>query len=602
MKFYTKKTPRLQLLLFVIFFIILFWTVFVIISISYHHFSEITIENLSSSRQEVLRLSSEKITNICTSASIISNLYYYSDLLDTIIETPSRYLTEDLQYDFYIQLKGQSQSYQSALANFNIPYYCVLMADNGYCYISLPKQDDYDFEKYAAAGWLDSVVQENGRIVVINQYAGPSEAQAEDSSIIFARLVKNTVNKPSGLLLIIIDESSLKQAYQSENEAGDIFILDRAGTIVSSASFSGNETAPPSIPISSMQDSEAGCITSPDPEGGSDRLITYCHIKNTDLILVEVLPENLLLAPLNRIVNVVLLFAALTFALAALVSGKLLDIILAPLKRLRDNLLQVGAGNFDVTFGTGGWREVQDIRDAARQMTMQIEELIQSAAKEAELKRKAEIRFLQAQITPHFVHNTLFTIKCLIDMQEYRAASEMLTSFCTLLHNSFHTESPYAKISDELLVIQDYVRIMQYRYDNFDVIYEIQPEVMPVEILRQILQPIIENAIFHGIEPSPHRCGLYIRIWRDDGRNALVLEVEDTGIGMSDTALEQLFNPSSQSVGLLNVHNRLLLYYGEDVSLTIHSALGHGTTVRIEHPFSQSLYKQEAPYEDSDSR
>lgn len=579
MTFLKRQMISLKYLLISIFFIILFATVCLVVFISSQEYRRTTLETLSSSRADILRQASEKVVNICNSASILSNLYYYHDTLDQIVETHPAYLTEELSYEYFIKLKEMNQSYRSALINTQLTYYCIFMADNGFNYISLSKQDSYDFEKFRLTDWYSTVLEANGKIVVISGFTDTLSDGTEKNCLVFARLVKNTINKPSGLLLIMLDESVLHQSYDTISSNSEVSIITRNGEIISNnqksligTTFSYNQNL--------SDDPEQGYyVTS---EKNSQLLITYCFIPDTDLIIVEKMPLKFLLAPLHETSLAAAALCLFVFIFVFVIYMWITDMTIKPLHQLCSNFSSIGRGDFDITFEQGGWKEVNEIRTAAQQMTLKIKELIETVKREEALKREAELNFLQAQINPHFIHNTIFSAKCLVDIGEYQAASNMITTFCTLLHNMFQKCDPIVGVYDELPILRDYIRIMQYRYDNFDVVYEIEPSTEKIPILRMILQPIIENAIFHGIGPCEQRCILYIRMYLEKNSKDFVIEIEDTGIGMTEETLRHLYDyTTSQSIGIRNVRDRLFLYYGDSVSMNVYSAPKHGTLFKI---------------------
>ena len=216
-------------------------------------------------------------------------------------------------------------------------------------------------------------------------------------------------------------------------------------------------------------------------------------------------------------------------------------------------------------------------------------QLLKDVEQKQEQKRKAELDFLQSQINPHFIYNTLFNIKCMAAMNRMHEVEDMITAFGKILENTLDTSREMLPLAEETAALTEYVHLLKYRYSNrFELICNISEESGRCRIPKLTLQPIVENAIFHGIEPRNEEGTIIINGWVKDA--LLIVEVIDDGIGMSRENAELILRGKNSSsgrghhIGLRNINERLKLFFGSGYGLEIESEEGIGTKVTIRIP------------------
>ena len=218
----------------------------------------------------------------------------------------------------------------------------------------------------------------------------------------------------------------------------------------------------------------------------------------------------------------------------------------------------------------------------ARWVSVQVElnELHQSKARLAE----AELRFLRAQISPHFIYNALTAIASFVRSDPPRAR-DLLVDFADFTRYSFASHGQFTTLSDELLSIERYLRLEHARFgDRLRMTLRIEPGVLTVAVPFLVLQPLVENAIRHGLE---RKVGLgTITITAEDQASHAVLSIEDDGVGMDPAWLREQFagNAVNERVGLANVDERLRSIYGQEYGLTVETALEAGTKITLRIP------------------
>lgn len=238
-----------------------------------------------------------------------------------------------------------------------------------------------------------------------------------------------------------------------------------------------------------------------------------------------------------------------------------------------------------------GNEETDILYDAFQEMNKRIQLLVQKNIQDEEEKRQAEILALQAQINPHFLYNTLDSINALAILNDNPDISDMTTSLAQLLQLSIGRPDEFITVENELEYVKAYLTIQKIRYnDKFDVDFYVDNSIRSQQIIRLILQPLIENCIYHGFEQKNGPGHISLKIWGE--QDVLFIQISDNGIGVDPETekdiqrrLAAVSDPiTGSSVGIYNVNKRLHLYYGGKASLTFHSVQDKGTIIMIQIP------------------
>ena len=272
-----------------------------------------------------------------------------------------------------------------------------------------------------------------------------------------------------------------------------------------------------------------------------------------------------------------------------LISSMLSRAITRPLRQLTESMSRVEKGQFDranvyVTMEN----EIGSLEKSYNLMTERIHTLMEENVYEQEQKRKSELRALQAQINPHFLYNTLDSIIWMSEAGQNDEVVEMTSALAKLLRQSISNDNEQVELVQEMEYVRNYLTIQKMRYqDKLEYDIAIEPMVSHVQIVKLVLQPIVENAIYHGIKYKESKGNLWIRAYAD-GKDVCIA-VEDDGIGMDDSVLGTIFDEKEKSrkqngVGVSNVQKRLKLYYGEEYGIIYESRPGEGTRAVIRIP------------------
>lgn len=329
---------------------------------------------------------------------------------------------------------------------------------------------------------------------------------------------------------------------------------------------------------------------------GRERLVIIDTVNNARWRIVGVAFMDELMSGLNQFTSVMVIILGLciiiTILLARYVSGR----ISSPIKELERLMLAVEHGDFSEPPTVKGNLEVEALSQSFSLMILRIRELMDDIVKSQELKRKFELDALQAKINPHFLYNTLDSVVWMAEQNDTEGVIRMISALAKLFRVSISKGHDIITISEELEHVKNYLIIQQIRYQGkFEFSLEVEKEIEHAPTIKLIVQPIVENAIYHGIKYLQEMGHIDIRVYRRKP-GAIVFEIKDNGVGMHEEKLntilsfQQAHAPKGNGIGVRNVHQRVQLYYGSDFGLEISSELDVGTLVRIVIPESEAIH------------
>lgn len=233
-----------------------------------------------------------------------------------------------------------------------------------------------------------------------------------------------------------------------------------------------------------------------------------------------------------------------------------------------------------------GTAEITSLTESFEHMVLQIQELVEKVRQEEISLRKTELKALQAQINPHFLYNTLDAIAWMCEEERHKDAVEMVNALARLFRISISRGYELISIEKEIEHAKSYLKIQNFRYKNqFTYDFEVDDTCLSYLCNKITLQPIIENAIYHGIDRMVDEGRIEIRIFPDHEK--IVFEVEDNGVGMTEEQCQEILQKDSgekAGIGIKNVNDRIKIYFGEEYGITIRSELDEGTCVTITMP------------------
>ncbi len=278
-----------------------------------------------------------------------------------------------------------------------------------------------------------------------------------------------------------------------------------------------------------------------------------------------------------------LLLVLFTAICSSLVFSRMIS---RPVKRLIQAMGEFEDSASDFTYhAVEGSREIGELSQSFGHMVVQIQQLMEKVREEEITLRKAELRALQAQINPHFLYNTLDAIGWLCEEERTQDAVEMVNALAKLFRISISKGHEMITVEKELEHARSYLKIEKFRYKQFTYSFDIEEECLHYYCNKITLQPIIENAIYHGLDRMVDEGEIQIGV-HSRGEN-LVFTVEDNGIGMTREQCREILEGSAgdkTGIGIRNVNNRIKIYFGEQYGIQIDSELDEGTKVTIVMP------------------
>jgi two-component system sensor histidine kinase YesM len=330
--------------------------------------------------------------------------------------------------------------------------------------------------------------------------------------------------------------------------------------------------------------------------GQEPRHITFAKSRSTGWSIIKVLSSAELNTQKRVLFKITLAIFLASFVFVSFLTVYLSSNLTRPLTRILRRTKEISLGNFDCDPSIEGEDELGTLGRAVNQMADNIRDLLNRVIGNEQEKRRLELEVLQSQVNPHFLHNTLNSLKVMASLQKAEGIRQMVTALGRLLMYLSKNTAETITLEEEISLLNDYIYIQNMRYQGrIQLNYDLENQkYLSCKIIKFTLQPIVENAIFHGIEPKRDAGRIDIKVSERDGR--LVICVRDDGVGMTPEEIESALALSQSAktrglsgIGIRNVNERIKLTYGQKYGLTIKSVVGEYTEVYLEIPLEASL-------------
>ncbi|MGM0877914.1 MAG: histidine kinase [Bacillota bacterium] len=415
---------------------------------------------------------------------------------------------------------------------------------------------------------------------------------ADDQFIVISKALMESISgKVYGSMYFVIQESEFKKFYNSFTSSGnDVFVLNKSGDVVSSNQTELIGQKSDKLLSYTNANQDVSDSYSMGEFMGKEQIIFTEYLPSLDLYLVNLIDKKTAIGDLinkKQIVLISICIVLVALIIVFLVSRRLTNSLSTLVKQIEN----ASKYNFDQYVSVTGTYETRQIGNAFNSMLDELHEYLEKLVLYQKEKRHAELAALQQQINPHFLYNTLTSIKFMVQQGGKAEAEETIHSLISLLQNTIGNVSETISIKQEVENLKDYVLINQKRYGNrIKVNYLVAPDCLEYHIPKLILQPFIENAFFHGFNLKT-KGFINLMIWKKG--NTLICEVMDNGDGMEVSSGNNLPDTKRKQqhftgIGVRNVNERIQLIYGEQYGVVISSKLGEGTSVKISIPIDQS--------------
>lgn len=405
---------------------------------------------------------------------------------------------------------------------------------------------------------------------------------------------KTVIHKDTGItvgkIVLYVKEAVIASIYEREMnyEGGEFFILDSSGKIISSqnkANLFRDFYEASAIGGLDLGGANASFVRD---NGSKTILVSTRRFEPLQWTIVSVLPMEEITAERKDVNQVILLIGALCLLLALIVSFLLSRSITRPIFRLSKTMRDIRAGQLTARSSYQSSNEIGYLSDGFNNLMDRLETLMAENVEEQKTKAEIEFKLLQAQLKPHFLYNTMETIISLVKLNmktEAIAAAKGLAEFYKI---SLSKGSDIITIRDEMQLTQSYLQIQQLRYVEYmESELTIDEAILACPIPKLTLQPLVENAIYHGLKRKTGK-GL-LRITGYQAEDEVRIEIFDDGVGMEEAQMKAIFRESGSSgekisFGTRSVHNRIRMLYGERYGLEWESEVGSYTRVVIRLP------------------
>lgn len=547
---------------------------------------------------------------------------YSYQIIDQVIKNVDYYIKEMesistiANYNYYIQkfLKNTSPSYQverfkdanrivellKDIGSIRQDIVSIFIFGNNGSILSsnvnLKINKDYNFSRQK---WYKDAIEGKGKSIIVKPHKQSYVMNSDTLVISLSRSINNFDGKDQlGVILIDLNLRVLDDICRNIKlgKTGYIFIVDNDGNVVYHPDYSYMYRAMDEMYVKNIFKTDDSFIPEvlKSNEGSfikrvnSEQMqVTYKRFESANWTVVGVTPYNEMMYDINKIRSFIIIIGSICLICAFIVSILISSMISKPITRLELLMEEAEKGNLDVSLEFESKDEIGKLSKRFNNMINKIKTLMHQVVKEQEDKRKTELKALQAQINPHFLYNTLDSIIWMAEIDKDSVIT-MTDALAKLFRLSLSKGEDTIPVEHEIEHVRNYLIIQSMRYSNkFDYEIDVEEDILKYNTLKLILQPLVENSIYHGIKNKRQKGLITIKGRRVEDR--ILLEVSDDGIGMDQSMCEEILKSHRteqnrkgfNGVGVKNVNERIKLYYGEQYGLEYVSRPGAGTVVKI---------------------
>ncbi len=428
--------------------------------------------------------------------------------------------------------------------------------------------------------WKEQILSLRGSYTIISNTKGQFSLNTNSMIVSFVRTI-NSLNdqRPIGMLVINIPYNQLEYTYSSFSDKNSGFAyIDDKGSIVCS-----NIKSEVLDKILKNKD-----IYSNNSLGFkvNNNIVSTKHIDNSDLILI-CQSELYVISGITSDMFITIIFALLTIILTMFIINIYINkYITSPITLLSDSMKISGTEYPSCVKIRTNYDEIGRLKDCYNEMVVKINNLISEVINNEKLRQKAEMNVIQEQIKPHFLYNTLETIGYMALQNSREEVYDVVETLGNFYRNFLSKGNENITVEQEVTIVRNYIKLLRLRYDDlFDDEYNIQEDLKSIIVLKLILQPLVENSIYHGIRPKGEHGLIRISIFSENEMMHIV--VYDTGIGMSQNQINHLLKgEDKRSFGFQATINRIKNFYQSDNVVSIKSVEGEFCEIEITIPLT----------------
>lgn len=553
-------------------------------------------QQVSSSEQDQLQLINSNLSNLFRYMLYISNYIVVDPEMNTILKEQAagkQYTGENAEYREF----ADRYTVTNKIDNISIigeKAYVTILLPNGRYFTNYPVEE-YDPRLLLQQEWFDELNQLKGNERYwVKTHPSPYlfERSMQRSQLSVARTLRSANMKVYAYVIVTVTENYINHMFEQASSESEVMLVDEQNYI-----------------LSHIDKQRLGEQLTYLEHTGKDSSIIQLHNENylatqvdseiAGWRLVSLIPYQTAIGEINRNFKTVFLLQLIVFILFLLILVGLIRTFTRPLVRLGRVARIVERGNLEVRSNIRGRDEIGRLGNSIDQMLDRIKQMIAEITVEQTRKRKAELAMLQAQINPHFLFNVLNSIRMKVLYKGDKESAEMLSSLSKLLRMTIDRKDEMISLHEEVVTIIDYMKLMNMRQkDKVDLMIEVSSDAMMAKVPRFFLQPVIENAMIHGLQQQAGTIKLIAAV----NQSIVQLVVQDDGRGMDQTVVSTLQQRLAQSalykveevraksfsgLGLANVYERMSILFGDQFQFIIDSYPGEGTKVTMFIPYRE---------------
>ncbi|EFM10463.1 integral membrane sensor signal transduction histidine kinase [Paenibacillus curdlanolyticus YK9] len=543
-------------------------------------------KNAEENARQSLRIVNESVRTIFSNMMYVANFIQFDSELNTLLREELQDDKKTQAYDRYLRQIRLMRTLET-LSFSGEKLYISILLPNGKAYSNYPVSSD-KLIAMQSEPWFRDV---RSALTTTRAWVGVHENSMDSRSksrylITTVRALKLTTSSPSAYVVVSMEESRLHKVWEQKAADQQIILTDREGRVVSHLDVS--QIGKPSKAYDGQADPSATSLVRIDRQ---DYLVTRMDMSFYNWSLTSLMPYKETIGKFTDISRNMLLVLIFFFSFFLVVLILLIRQVTKPIHYLSSIVRKINEGNLEIRSNVRGVDEIGALGRAIDHMLDRIKDMIQKIKLEQQLKRKAEIAMLQAQINPHFLFNILNSIRMRVLLKGDDENADIIESLSTVLRMTIDRNNAFVTLREEVEVVRHYLELLNFRRSQpIHLLIELAQETLLWEIPRLIIQPLIENACQHGIKQNSGTITIVSRIVEDQ----LIIVVSDDGEGMDQETLDALKRrldgivPNVRKngnklngIGLTNVAERVRIIYGDRSGIEVKSRVGAGTEITI---------------------
>ena len=407
----------------------------------------------------------------------------------------------------------------------------------------------------------------------------------KEMNYILSRSLNGKKTKNIGILYYVLDNKMVENVFKGlKMKDSKKYLIDENGnTLYSSSGDKWDDMISSELDQQFESGQESGYLFV--NSGTDQKVVAYSRMKDTGWIFIGTVSIDAMMQTMSMLKDGIVVVAAVFCVFLILLFYTFQKSFLKPVSELQYAMNQFARGNMAVRMAENGDGELKSLSLNFNSMTEQISELMLRNEQAIQEKNNFKVQALTAQLKPHFIYNTLYTIKWMAVISKQNNIQQVTEALIYILMNALQNTNKEYTIQKEIDLIYQYAIIQKARFMNFEILMDIEEEAKQCRIFKFLLQPVVENSILHGFQKGETRDGVIgIRAWIEE--KVLSIEIQDNGCGFEVEEWRKTEGAKEEhtSIGLKNIEQLIALEYGTEYGITIESRIGEGTKIRYRLP------------------